>query len=322
MESNTQDDRDLLHVTLQAISDAVVTTDEIGRLQMLNPSAAAILGWSSAESVGKPIEQIIQLREKHGERRPFNPGHACLQLGIKLQNSENYIMICRDGRRIAIEISVSPLRDSSGSTKGCVLIFRDVSYARQLSDRMSYLAHHDALTGLPNRILLVDRFEQGIRQADRSGDRLATMFLDLDHFTEIKNSIGSKLADELLKEVAFRLKAALRESDTVSRLGGDEFVVMLPGMRVADSVEAIAAKLVREMAEPFVLPETTIQASCSIGISVYPHDGSEVGTLMRLADEAMNRAKRDGRNQYCFARPSPNASATAETQSPDPAPLR
>jgi diguanylate cyclase (GGDEF)-like protein len=143
--------------------------------------------------------------------------------------------------------------------------------------------------------------EQSARLADRNNELMAVIFVDLDLFTEVKASLGQALADDLLKEAAARLTAALRESDTVCRLGRDEFVIMLPGVKSLDQVEAVADKILQEIAKPCLLGEHTIKTSCSLGISIYPHDATDTGTLMRLSDQAMAYAKKSGRNRYVFA---------------------
>ena len=287
---------------MNLIADAVVTADKSGLVRTLNPAAEAVIGWTQAEAIGKPVEEIVVLRERQRQCQLPNPFCDAIQKGVSTDRSAQYMLIDREGRRIAIEFSTAPLKGHNGYYGGCVFVFRDVSHARQLAERMSYLAHHDTLTGLPNRILLVDRLEQGIKFADRHKDQLAVLFLDLDHFTEIKATIGSTQGDELLKEVAYRITTALRESDTVSRLGGDEFVIMLPGVAALDHVESVANKLLESIARPFSLAAGTVHTSCSIGISLYPDHSVDTGMLMRLADEAMYQAKLNGRNKFAFAR--------------------
>jgi diguanylate cyclase (GGDEF)-like protein/PAS domain S-box-containing protein len=327
MERGLQEQHDLLRVTLESVADAVATTDENGRVRILNSIAEELTGWTGAEAEGLPVEAVIALCERRSERHggnlahPAYPAYGVLSVGRKIEKTDSYLLVSRDGRRLAIELSVAAIRNTAGETRGCVLVFRDVSQARQMADRMSYQAHHDPLTGLPNRILLVDRLEQGARLADRNSDRLAVMFLDLDHFKEIRDEYGAGPGDELLKEASFRLRAALRESDTVCRLGAGEFVVVLPGVKQGDDIEGVAAKLLAEMAKPFRLGDgMTVETSCSIGVSVYPQHGNDVGTLMRLADGAMYTAKRKGRNLYSFA--TAGVEPTEFAENPDPPDFR
>jgi len=301
----------LLRVTLASVRDAVVATDEAAQIILFNPAAEALTGWTEGEAVGRPIEQVLELRESGSDSPIPNPAKAVIRHGASVGESAPILLIGKSGRRIAIEISAYPLRDSADNVesdiKGCVLAFYDVSEALHLADRMAYLAQHDAITGLPNRILLVDRLEQAARISDRHNNQLAVIFVDLNRFNEfhtfkeLRDSIGAALADDLLVEVAYRFTQALRESDTVCRLSGNEFVVLLPGIMSPADAESLATKLQAELARPYVLGETTVSASSCIGISIYPKDASDVVSLMRLADEAMSQARLGGENQYRFA---------------------
>jgi diguanylate cyclase (GGDEF)-like protein len=312
----------LLRVTLQSIRDAVVTTDREARVLALNPAAEAMTGWSSTEAAGKLIEEVIALSELHSREKhvreasdrdglcpaesslsPLNPAYIALRDRVPVANTGELLLSGKDGRRTAVHLIASPVHDFDGQIEGCVLALHDVSEAVQMAERISYLAQHDPLTGLPNRILFVDRLEQGTKLADRNGDDLAVFFLDLDNFSQIKSTYGYGSGDAVLKEASYRMVAALRESDSVCRLGGDEFVLLVTGVKSLTDVEAVAAKLVEELAKPFALDAHTIQTSSSIGVSIYPRDGSDADTLLRLADGAMRQAKREGRNRYLFARP-------------------
>jgi diguanylate cyclase (GGDEF)-like protein len=312
----------LLRVTLQSIRDAVVTTDRGARVLALNPAAEAMIGWSSAEAAGRLIEEVIALSELHSREKhareasgrdglrpaesslsPLNPAYIALRDGVSVANTGELLLSGKDGRRTAVHVTASPVHDSDGQIEGCVLALHNVSEAVQLAERIAYAAQHDALTGLPNRILFVDRLEQGTKLADRNGDDLAVFFLDLDNFSQIKSTYGYGAGDAVLVEASYRMGAALRESDSVCRLGGDEFVILVTGVKSLADVEAVAAKLVEELAKPFALDAHTIQTSSSIGVSIYPRDGSDADTLLRLADGAMRQAKREGRNRYLFAKP-------------------
>jgi diguanylate cyclase (GGDEF)-like protein/PAS domain S-box-containing protein len=308
------DPHHLLRVTLASIRDAVVTTDDTASILLFNPAAEALTGWTQAEAVGKPIEQILELRENGTDIPIPNPAHALLRDGAHSGKSVQTLLIGKSGRRIAVEISASPLHDSAGQVTGSVLVFYDIGEALQLAERMAYQAQHDSVTGLPNRILLVDRLEQAAKIADRHSDHLAVLFVDLDafnnihSFNELREIIGTTLADDLLREVAYRFSEALRESDTVCRLSGTEFIVLITGIKSTEDIEALAVKLLFELTRPYALAgsyslanQTAITASSSIGIAIYPRDASDVATLMRLADGAMSQATQAGRNQYRFA---------------------
>jgi diguanylate cyclase (GGDEF)-like protein len=183
--------------------------------------------------------------------------------------------------------------------------------AEGTSAQMSYMAEHDFLTGLPNRFLLIDRLAQSIALARRRGTQVALMYLDLDNFKHINDSLGHAVGDELLQSAAKRLLGCVRESDTVSRLGGDEFVVLLPQVDDAESAAHIATKLIEATAQPQLIGGHRLHVTVSVGISVYPKDGSDVEEMVRNADTAMYHAKRNGRNSYQSYTPDMNVRAVA-----------
>jgi diguanylate cyclase (GGDEF)-like protein len=180
---------------------------------------------------------------------------------------------------------------------------------------LSHMAEHDLLTGLPNRALLTDRLVQSISLAKRHGNKLALMFLDVDHFKDINDSMGHAIGDQLLQSVAKRLQACVRNSDTVSRHGGDEFVVLLPEVGEMQSVVHAAEKLIQSVGEPHLISGQKLHVTLSIGISMYPNDGVDADVLMRNADLAMYQAKKAGRNSYRIFTPSMNTRALARTPS-------
>ena len=292
----------LLRVLLQTVRDAVVTTDSSAQILLLNRAAEAMTGWLAAEAVGRPVGEVIDLRKNDGSQFEVDPVRAVLRENKHFNSTENLLLMGKNGVNTSVQITASPVHDSVGQVEGCVLALHDVSEALQLAKRIAYLSNYDHLTGLPNRILLMDRMEQATRLADRNNDRLAVIFVDLDRFGAIRTSCTNSVADEMLKEMAARINAALRESDTVCRLGGDEFVIMVTGVKSISDIEAVAAKLLVEIAKRHKIGNQILQTTCSIGISIYPRDASDGETLMRLADRALRQAKQDGRNCFRFAK--------------------
>jgi diguanylate cyclase (GGDEF)-like protein len=206
------------------------------------------------------------------------------------------------------------MQDHDGNVTGAVVAFHDVSAARAKSLAMSHLAQHDALTDLPNRILFNDRLAQAIVLAERQSKQLAVMFVDLDHFKKINDSLGHDVGDKLLQSVAARLIACVRRSDTVSRLGGDEFVVLLAQVEHAEDAAFSAQKILRALSAPHIIDGKSFDISASIGVSAYPIDGQDAEGLMNLADNAMYEAKEHGRNNFQFFRHEMHA-RLAERQS-------
>ena len=215
---------------------------------------------------------------------------------------KNCVLVRRDGFEMGIESTTTLIFKSDRSPTGAIVVFRDVSAARAKSLAMSHLAQHDALTDLPNRVLFNDRLTQAIALAERQGRQLAVMFVDLDHFKKINDSLGHDIGDKLLRSVAGRLKACVRGSDTISRLGGDEFVVLLSQVEHAGDAAISARKVLRELAAPHMIDGKSLDISTSIGVSTYPIDGQDAESLMNRADNAMYEAKQRGRNNYQFFR--------------------
>jgi diguanylate cyclase (GGDEF)-like protein/PAS domain S-box-containing protein len=206
----------------------------------------------------------------------------------------------KSGEIFAAAMSISAIKDASGSVCRYVSVFSDVSERKLAEQRISFLAHHDFLTGLPNRVVMEDRLAHAIALAERNGTRLALLFIDLDRFKNINDSLGHHVGDLVLREVAGRLVACTRKSDTVCRLGGDEFLVILDGLLEEEDAGRIAAKILDGLAARCTIEGHALYVTPSIGISVYPQDGSDPGTLMKNADAAMYHAKKQGRNVYQF----------------------
>ncbi|WP_088707967.1 EAL domain-containing protein [Noviherbaspirillum denitrificans] len=212
----------------------------------------------------------------------------------------------RDGTRIPILIGAAFI---NGEQREGVSFVLDLSERKKAEERIRYMADHDALTGLPNRTLLRDRLQQAIAHAHRTGTRVAVLFIDLDYFKHINDSLGHQIGDTLLKMVAARLTACVREGDSVARLGGDEFVLTLPLAEDGSTAAIVARKTLAALDKPFQCCDHELHVGSSIGISLYPDDGKDVDTLMRTADTAMYHAKEKGRGNYQFFTPSLNRAA-------------
>jgi len=288
-------------LTLNSIGDAVISTDLTGHITYLNPVAATMTGWSPLEAQGRPLQQVLKIIDGDTRESALNPLPLAIKHNTTMGLSTNCVLVRRDGHESAIEDTAAPIHDRHGRITGAVIVFHDVSAARAMSLRMSYLAQHDFLTELPNRMLLNDRLKQAITSAHRHGTSLAVLFIDVDHFKRINDTLGHPLGDEVLKSIAQRLKACVRDSDTVSRQGGDEFLVLLSEVGSAEDAALSAQKILVAVSATHRIAQRDVHVTVSIGIGVYPDDGHEAETLLKNADAALFQAKAQGgsRHQFC-----------------------
>ena len=226
--------------------------------------------------------------------------------------SANCVLIRRDGYESAIEATAAPIHDRRGQVTGAVIVFHDVSVARAMSLRLSYVAQHDFLTELPNRMLLNDRLTQAIVSAQRHRTSLAVLFLDVDHFKYINDSLGHAIGDQVLQSIAQRLVACVRRSDTVSRQGGDEFVILLSEVARAADAAFTADKILAAVSRPHRIGHQDLHVTVSAGIGVYPDDGADAETLLKNADIALFQAKAHGRSNHQFFEPGMEVRALSE----------
>jgi diguanylate cyclase (GGDEF)-like protein/PAS domain S-box-containing protein len=296
---------------LDAIEEAVLRTDVHGNVKYLNRAGEAATGWKRGEAYGRPVAEVLKLVERSradaGEIVPVAEKQEAKMVLEMAETCVNCVLVRRDGRELGVDCKVTLVRDEHENVTGSVVAFRDVSMARATAVQMSHLAQHDSLTNLPNRVLFNDRLTQAISLAEREGTQLAVMFIDIDHFKKINDSLGHEVGDQILESVAGRLLACVRRSDTVSRLGGDEFVILLSQMENAADASYSARKILRAFARPHVIDNRSLDVNASIGVSTYPADGLNAESLMNRADNAMYEAKQEGRNIYRFFRPEMQA---------------
>jgi diguanylate cyclase (GGDEF)-like protein/PAS domain S-box-containing protein len=284
-------------VTLNSIGDAVLSTDTVGNVTYLNPVAESMTGWSREEASGQPLAEVFEIIDGVTRERTRNPLALAVQLNKTVELTPNCVLVRRDGFEAAIEDSASAIHARGGQVIGAVVVFRYVSAARALSLQ---IAQHDFLTDLPNRMLLNDRLTQAISFARRRANHLAVLFVDLDRFKLVNDSLGHAIGDQLLQSVAERLVTCVRSSDTVSRQGGDEFVVLLSQVEHAEDAAISARKVIAALSVPHSIAQQTLQVTASIGVSIYPDDGLDGDALIKSADDAMYRAKASGGNSYEF----------------------
>jgi diguanylate cyclase (GGDEF)-like protein/PAS domain S-box-containing protein len=296
-------------VTLNSIGDAVLCTDISGNITYLNLVAETMTGWQREEAVGKPLADVFRIVDGTTRKTARDPMEMAVEQNRTVGLTVNCVLIRRDGCESAIEDSAAPIHDRAGRVIGAVIVFHDVSAARAMSLQMTHSAQHDVLTNLPNRMLLNDRISQSIASARRYARPIALIFLDLDHFKYINDSLGHDIGDSLLQCISKRLLASVRASDTVSRQGGDEFVILLSEITYPEHAATSAKKILLSVSAPCSIGEHDLHINGSIGISVYPEDGEDAETLIKNADMAMYHAKKKGRDNFQFFKAEMNLKA-------------
>jgi diguanylate cyclase (GGDEF)-like protein/PAS domain S-box-containing protein len=296
-------------VTLNSIGDAVVCSDMSGKITHLNLVAETMTGWRREEASGQPLSEVFRIIDGTTRKTARDPMKMAVEQNRTVGLIVDCVLIRRDGFESAIEDSAAPIHDRAGRVIGAVIVFHDVSATRAMSRQMTHAAQHDLVTNLPNRLLLNDRISQSISLARRQNRLLAVIFLDLDRFKYINDSLGHATGDKLLQSVSKRLLAGLRGSDTVSRQGGDEFVILLSEIADPEDLAASATKILLLLNAPHSIGGQDLHIGGSIGISVYPGDGEDAETLIKNADMAMYHAKERGRNNSQFFKEEMNLKA-------------
>ena len=303
------EERERAQVTLNSIGDGVMSIDIWGHVTYLNAVAESMTGWSRIEAAGRRLEEVFRVVDATSREAVENPMLLAIRQNKTVSLTSSCALVRRDGGETAIEDSAAPIHDRRGHVTGAVMVFHDVSAARALSARMAYLAHHDSLTDLPNRTLLKDRLTQSLSLAQRHRQKMAVLYVDVDRFKHVNDSLGHSIGDRMLQSVAQRLLACVRNSDTVSRHGGDEFVVLLADVTHAQDAVVSVDKILLALSTPHRVEQHDLSITASIGIAIYPDDGADADTLMKHADFAMLHAKDNGRNSYQFFKPEMNARA-------------
>ena len=298
MEHELFEEKERMRLTLASIGDAVVCTDAQARITYLNPVAERMTGWQAADALGRHIDEVVPLLAPGCNPPKVSPLCAALAQAQVLAPTRGVALQRRDGQCLDVQESASPITDQAGQVTGAVMVLHDTSDAMALAERMAYLAHYDALTELPNRLLLRDRVEQALAHAQRNHTNVAVMYLDLDGFKQVNDTLGHGVGDLLLVEFARRVVRVVRASDTVCRHGGDEFTVLLTGRADAAHATLMASKIMATCDAPFVLQGHSVRVGVSGGVALYPAHGTDFEELLRRADAALYASKRSGRN--CF----------------------
>ncbi len=282
-----------LEATIGAIADPLFEFSLDGRYYSAHSPQPDLLTLPTENLLGKRVTEVLPLEAAEVVLAALQEAHE------KTHSMGKQFMLATGSETHWFELSVSRKSTASGDEPRFLVLCRDITQSKQAVEKIRVLAHFDALTGLPNRALLSDRVHLALSAAQRNGTSLALMFLDLDRFKNVNDSLGHRVGDELLVALAGRLKATIRDHDTVSRVGGDEFILVLPDTNVVGAAH-VAEKFLQAACVPFEIGAHELTVTPSIGIALFPNDGADFDTLSRCADAAMYRAKRDGRNNYCF----------------------
>jgi diguanylate cyclase (GGDEF)-like protein/PAS domain S-box-containing protein len=290
----------ILHLRNRAIESSVnaILILDLARegppIEYVNKAFERITGYGAAEVMGRAIEFLLG-------SEPDQPGMSEIRMALRERREGHAVLrnYRKDGRLFWNDFYIAPVRGTTQEATHFVGVMNDVTEAKTYEEQLAHQAKFDALTGLANRNLLQDRLQQAIVSAHRTEGTVTAVFLDLDHFKLVNDSLGHHVGDELLCAIAERLKASVRESDTVARLGGDEFVLVLPGIAEAD-ITPLIDKLLGNLSAPIMLGDRPFRPTCSIGVANHPHDGEDADMLLSNADAAMYRAKELGRNRFQF----------------------
>ncbi len=292
-EQALRDSQQRYQVVMEGAGDAIVLADDDGRIVEANRRAMEQLGYTREELMRLPTTTLFP---KHQHSDTLARYVKILVTGRTINSS--FSIVRKDQHTVPVD-AVESRVDLRG--RHFVLsIFRDVSERQEAEEHIRYLAFHDALTGLPNRTLLIDRIEQAIREAHRRESLVGILFLDLDNFKNVNDTLGHDYGDELLQNAAMRIRQTLRTEDTLARLGGDEFIVLITDPKSPEDVVAVSKKIIETMNVPFIISGEKFHITCSIGMSIFPRDGQDSGELLRTADEALYGVKKDGRNHAAF----------------------
>jgi diguanylate cyclase (GGDEF)-like protein/PAS domain S-box-containing protein len=290
-------EKESAQITLQSIGDGVITTDAKGVIDYLNPVAEALTGWRLEDSQGRAIEEIFRAFHEETCEPLENPLAVAIRRTRSIKSVRPMLLIRRDGNEIYVESTASPIRDGSGAVSGGVLVFHDVSEARELNRRLSYHASHDVLTGLVNRREFENRMERALKSAKARETSYALCCLDLDQFKIVNDTCGHSAGDALLGQVGALLKSKVRWRDTLARLGGDEFGILLESCSLDEAMRT--AEALREAVKnfKFTWEERTFRLGASIGVVPISADNADVASVLSAADSACQAAKEAGRNR-------------------------
>jgi diguanylate cyclase (GGDEF)-like protein/PAS domain S-box-containing protein len=306
-ERRRTDELQLASKVFETTADAIVMSDADDRVVMVNAAFSKLTGYDAQEIVGKILAES-----------PFRPiDVAESEARMERQQRDGTVTgevprFRKDGTPLSLWVSASTVRNDDGSIRNYLRVFTDISLLKETQRKLEKLASHDTLTGLPNRRLLHDRLEHALLRAERHHVSMALMFIDLDGFKDVNDTLGHDVGDLLLRDVAARLATCIRASDTIARFGGDEFAIVLEDACLPADAERVCLRIAVALATPFDLNGHRVSTAASVGVAIYPLDGGDATTLLKNADVAMYKAKRTGRNCFKFFADAPQPVAVAD----------
>ncbi|MDH4284243.1 MAG: diguanylate cyclase [Gallionellaceae bacterium] len=290
-----------LMAIIRHVMDGIIMINESGGILGFNPAAEKIFGYSQKEVLGKNVNMLMPepFRSEHDSHiQHYIQTGATGEEGVIGVVSREREAVRKNGQHFPMDLSVSEMPLKEG--RYFVGIFRDITERKLAEQKIEHLAHHDYLTGLPNRVFFLGRLQQSVALAKRCNYKVAVLFMDLDGFKNINDTLGHQAGDMLLQEAACRIKKVIRESDTVARLGGDEFTLVLNNVDTRENISRVAKNILAALSEPFAVDDQVCRVGASIGVSVFPDDAQDSCILLTQADEAMYTAKHLGKNTYYF----------------------
>jgi diguanylate cyclase (GGDEF)-like protein/PAS domain S-box-containing protein len=292
---HTEERLRLLSLAIEHSPASVVITDANARIQYVNKRFVELTGYSP-EEVHDRNPRI--LKSGQTPRETYKTLWGQLRAGKDWRG--HFLNRKKNGDLFWEEASISPLLDNNGAITHFVAVKEDITDRKRLEAQIWHQANYDNLTDLPNRLLFLDRLQQALRQADRDQTKTALLFIDLDRFKTVNDTLGHEVGDDMLREMARRIRSCVRTDDTVARMGGDEFTVILPRVKDGDGAGKVAGKILATLREPFLLRDRRLLMTASIGVAIYPDHGQNYTSLLKHADTAMYQVKEGGRNDFRF----------------------
>ncbi len=299
-EKKLQKQHDFLQTVINGIGSSIMVINKDYTVSLMNTAAKEMIDENIIDDPSAPKCYEIS----HHKNKPCDSvSHPCpltMVIANKKQTKVLHRHALSTGEERIVELTATPLFDEHGKIYAVIETAHDITELKQTQNKLKFQAEHDSLTGLPNRVLFIDRIKQSINNAKRYHEKVAVLFIDLDHFKEVNDSLGHGIGDVLLETVSQKLNHIIRQSDTVARLGGDEFAIIINHFNHIDVVTSVVQNIMHALHKPLSIKEHEIYASLSIGISIYPNDGTDADTLIKNADAAMYKVKNSGRNNYQF----------------------